>query len=260
MALQLKYNPSPSSSAVEKPTKPNLKIFKVEGEQRTDTSYKIINDTVLPFYITHNLVEEPKNCITDVESCTTLITFEDYGDTIIANLFLDIETDLGGTYGFSVHFYNGLSNISQGLQNISLLDPAPSGTGEWTPVEVPKWKYNWVESYVPLEGPVTFELKYQLMGFPGSTYDIEIYESVFYLPANGIPSFTLEFYKGTARRIQYTLNNTDPEGYQPPPCIIDWPTGTFQGVTKWTIDHCNNVVSKGMLIFYLIPIMYNFII
>ena len=61
-----------------------------------------------------------------------------------------------------------------------------------------------------------------------------------YIP--GIPYFTLEFYKGTARRIQYMLNNTDPDGHQPPPCFVDWPEGTFSGETKWTLGHCQNLV------------------
>ena len=38
------------------------------------------------------------------------------------------------------------------------------------------------------------------------------------------------------------LNNTDPDGYQPPPCFVDWPEGTFTGETKWTLGHCQNLV------------------
>ena len=50
---------------------------------------------------------------------------------------------------------------------------------------------------------------------------------------------------GTARRIQYTLNNTDVGGYNPPPCFIDWPAPTDargSATYKWTISHCPNLV------------------
>ena len=42
---------------------------------------------------------------------------------------------------------------------------------------------------------------------------------------------------GTARRIQYTLNNTDVSGYNPPPCFHDWPptTDSTGAPWKWTI-------------------------
>ena len=39
------------------------------------------------------------------------------------------------------------------------------------------------------------------------------------------------------------LNNTDADGYQPPPCFVDWPEGTFNGETKWTVGHCQNLVN-----------------
>ena len=96
-----------------------------------------------------------------------------------------------------------------------------------------------------------------------------------YLPAAGIPGFELDIYRGnyflyfnpivltskkpilnyfqnvhyfilgTARRIQYTLNNTDVGGYNPPPCFIDWPAPTDargSATYKWTISHCPNLV------------------
>ena len=43
-------------------------------------------------------------------------------------------------------------------------------------------------------------------------YDLEFTNGIWYLPKNTIPYFTISFYAGTARRIQYTLNNTDPIG------------------------------------------------
>ena len=51
-----------------------------------------------------------------------------YGDNIIIALFVDNETaKFGGSYGFSVQFSNGLSKIQDGMENITLLDPAPIG-------------------------------------------------------------------------------------------------------------------------------------
>ena len=51
---------------------------------------------------------------------------------------------------------------------------------------------------------------------------------------------------GTARRIEYTMNNTDlVNGYNPPPCFIDWPAKTDASGSpqyKWTINHCPNLV------------------
>ncbi len=48
------------------------------------------------------------------------------------------------------------------------------------------------------------------------------------------------------RRIQYTFNNTDSEGYQPPPCFRDWPEKTFEGSKYWTIDHCPELVTTHL--------------
>ena len=49
-------------------------------------------------------------------------------------------------------------------------------------------------------------------------------------------------FTGTVRRIQYTFNNTNDKGYQPPPCFIDWPEGTLTGKVQWVIGHCPNMV------------------
>ena len=72
-----------------------------------------------------------------------------------------------------------------------------------------------------------------------------------YLPASGIPWFDVEIYKGSVRRVQYTMNNTKGDaGYQPPPCFVDWPADTYAMPTpavKWTIQHCLNIVSSCQL-------------
>ena len=59
------------------------------------------------------------------------------------------------------------------------------GIGNWSTIQVPKWQYNWVESFATLEGPVTFELNYTLLGFPGTNYEVDIINNVGYLPTNG---------------------------------------------------------------------------
>ena len=61
-----------------------------------------------------------------------------------------------------------------------------------------------------------------------------------------IKSFPFNLNLGTARRIQYTLNNTDRNGYNPPPCFQDWPrTDDDTGAPwKWTIKHCPNLVCR----------------
>ena len=51
---------------------------------------------------------------------------------------------------------------------------------------------------------------------------------------------------GTARRIQYTMNNTDlVNGYNPEPCFVDWPPNKDANgapLYKWEISHCPNLV------------------
>ncbi len=89
---------------------------------------------------------------------------------------------------------------------------------------------------------MTFDFKYEGFGFPGERVSLELVDGIWYLPAASYPKFTVSVYKGTVRRIQYTMNNTDPTRYQPPPCMIDWPEGTFEGVQSWEIGHCPNVV------------------
>ena len=82
-----------------------------------------------------------------------------------------------------------------------------------------------------------------------------------YLPASGIPWFDVEIYKGSVRRVQYTMNNTKGDaGYQPPPCFVDWPADTYAMPTpavKWTIQHCLNIVSSCQLQFYLLDFSEN---
>lgn len=45
---------------------------------------------------------------------------------------------------------------------------------------------------------------------------------------------------GDVSRIQYTFNNTDPEGYWPVPCKVDFPEKI--GENQWVINHCPNIV------------------
>jgi hypothetical protein len=64
-------------------------------------------------------------------------------------------------------------------------------------------------------------------------------------------------FQGTARRIQYTFNNTAIGGYQPPPCFMDWPDGTLTGTLNWIIGHCPNLVP--ILLNTIFPILHIFV-
>ena len=46
---------------------------------------------------------------------------------------------------------------------------------------------------------------------------------------------------GDVSKIQYTFNNTDPDGYWPVPCKVDFPEKI--GENQWVINHCPNIVS-----------------
>ena len=63
---------------------------------------------------------------------------------------------------------------------------------------------------------------------------------------------------GTARRIQYTMNNTDlVNGYNPEPCFVDWPPNkdaNGQPLYKWEISHCPNLVIHFYISMHLSPI------
>ncbi len=56
-----------------------------------------------------------------------------------------------GVHGFSVGFFNGISDVKwdyntkePNFERISLLDPSPMGSGEWVTVDVLMWDANWV--------------------------------------------------------------------------------------------------------------------
>jgi hypothetical protein len=134
-------------------------------------------------------------------------------------------------------------------EEIQLLDPAPGGTGEWVTITAPKWEYNWVEMYEPLEGPLEFDFGYTLPDeFDNEVFPVDyvLKNKKWYLPASAIPFFNMSFYKGTPRRVQYTFNATDVDQYQPPPCYIDWPHEALlqpYPAIKFSIQHCPNIVS-----------------
>lgn len=252
------------------PTKPVLRIVKHSGERVLNSPAEIDNSSAIPFFITHDLTEPVENCFETPEKCVTEMKFEnmgvepntqsgtngslgsDYGTMILATLAFDSKESKGGSYGFSVQFYNGISRIWQDFEadgvtvteNITVLDPAPLGTGQWETIVSTKWQKNWVESFAPIIGPVLTTLQYSLMG-SSQLYDAEFQEGIWYIPAAAFPHFIVSIYKGTVRRAQCTVNNTDLEGYQPPPCFVDWPEGAMTGTTSWKISHCMNIVSCG---------------
>ena len=65
---------------------------------------------------------------------------------------------------------------------------------------------------------------------------------------------------GTARRIQYTMNNTDlVNGYNPEPCFVDWPPNkdaNGEPLYKWEISHCPNLVIDFCISMHLSAISY----
>ena len=40
------------------------------------------------------------------------------------------------------------------------------------------------------------------------------------------------------------MNNTEVDGYNPPPCAVDWPEKAYMDKYSWIIHHCPNV-SEG---------------
>ena len=48
------------------------------------------------------------------------------------------------------------------------------------------------------------------------------------MAAAGHPYFNVSFWSGSVRRIQYTMNNTEIDGYNPPPCAVDWPDSAYK--------------------------------
>ena len=124
-------------------------------------------------------------------------------------------------------------------------------TGQDVVVETPKWQYRWIESYVDFEGPVSVNLQYKVSNSLPNSYDLEFTNGKWYLPRNTIPYFTISFYAGTARRIQYSLNNTDTKGKSPSPCYKDWPPGALTGTASFTIDHCQiEIVNIILVVFH----------
>jgi hypothetical protein len=102
------------------------------------------------------------------------------------------------------------------------------------------------------------KLQYTKSEFGAEIFDCDFIEGTWYLPGGAMPYFTLSIYTGTVRRIQYTMNNTNIEGYQPPPCYVDWPEGTFDGTVSWVIGHCPDVVSTFSVTPFQLPFQLPF--
>ena len=161
---------------------------------------------------------------------------------IIATVALTDAKSMGGIFGLAIEFQNGISKIYEDhLTNEVVTEEFEMlnvNTGNIELVSTPKWQYRWIESYVSFEGPVSVQLQYKLSNALPNVYDMEFTNGIWYLPKNTIPSFTISFYAGTARRIQYSLNNTDPLGNNPSPCFKDWPPGALTGTASFLLDFC----------------------
>ena len=270
VSLRLSINPE-----VDLPTKPVLIVTKVDGHAVTSHSLEMIpNATAIPFGLTFKDNEEVTNCLEKDAVCYDEYTFDEMGigsllksnangkiggsyqKKIIATVTFDETDGPGGSFGFAVHFFNKLSNVSHDyeledveVQKIYLLDAEPDGSGLWNEIEVPKWQFNWIQSFAKFEGTIQVVFQYTSHGNP-LQYDMDLDEGTWYLPGSSVPAFSISFLKGTARRVQYTLNNTDADGYQPPPCIVDWPKPeiTLDRTLKYTIKHCDGPVSSTLLV------------
>lgn len=252
---------------VNLPTRPNFRIVQVTGQQRIDNELVVNNASEVEFFL-HDPNQPDPNCLTGNNRCKKLITFPDMGvgENLVsgANGELNpaLETKLTfripafsakGSHGFSIQFWNGISSIKfdpvtlePATKNIQMLDPAPTGTGEWVTVTTPSWDYLWVETYQRMEGPITFDFMYTLpQEYGEERFSCDFVDLRWYLPAAGHPKFNVSLYAGSVRRIQYTFNNTVPGEYQPPPCKVDWPAKTFEGQVEWEIGHCGNL-SEGI--------------
>ena len=264
------------------PTKPTLRITKVDGYRVTAFDLASIpnpNASTIPFGLTYNKDDDVINCyeVEDDTDCHAEYTFEemglgknlksraddgsipDLGEMIVATVTFDGPDDVGRSHGFAVNLFNQLSNISHDYstgavveKDILFLDAAPDGVGDWVKRPVPQWQFFSVETFAKFEGTIQVEFQYTSHGNP-KLYDLDLSDGTWYLPGSSVPAFSILFAKGTARRVQYTLNNTDSEGYQPPPCVMDWPKGdiTPQGTMKYTIKHCDGPVSLLLKTTYL---------
>lgn len=259
------------------PTKPIIRLIEITGQQRIDNDIEMDNST--SFMLAHKDDNGmlPMNFPKCDAGCKTFIQLDKMGVNYLPDgaevSGEDMNMGIYGTafevfvptnippaspmsFGFNIQFYNPISSIKYTVpldnytrvaytQTIQVLDPAPSGTGEWVNIEVAKWDYNWIEFYLPFAEPFTFEFGYTLpLEFGKDIFgmDFSLATKKWYIPACGVPYFNMTL-EGTPRRIQYTFNNTDISEYQPPPCYVDWPSGAIEGLKRFSISHCPNIVS-----------------
>lgn len=177
------------------------------------------------------------------------------GITINITISIGVETSYGGFFGFALDISNPLSTIEVNSEtcetNFEDLQMLDTTTGEVVEITVPKWQYRWIESFATLEGPVFVKLQYKFPANPRIVIDMNSVNGVWYLPRNAIPVFTISFYKGTAKKIQYQLNSTTTDTVLEP-CHIDWPEGVASGKVSFVIDKCEELLVRNMT-FLVIP-------
>ena len=109
-----------------------------------------------------NAAESINNVASGDDAAQTYGTVGTYTFESVSQAYFNIEITIpsfkdAGNYGFSIQFVNGISSIKYGTMDVNdannmkpsteiiqLLDPAPTGTGEWVQVVVPKWDFIWV--------------------------------------------------------------------------------------------------------------------
>ena len=98
-------------------------------------------------------------------------------------------------------------------------------------------------AYQALYSNVDFSLMYSRLEDPKERLALDYFEGKWYMPTGAVPRFKINIHRGTVRRIQYTMKNTEKNGFEPEPCIADWPQGTFTGTVEWEIGHCRDLVT-----------------
>ena len=262
-------------SGVKLPTWPTVEVVQVTGEQRLDDDWTVVNSTKYWYSVgpgncsacplvcpvecvqSHQFADVGYDCGATCKSSGSgnLVNNNNIGDSI--NISVSLMSEIG-THGFAVLLFNAISSVkfepgsgpgdwaalTPAHEDVQVLDPLPDGMGEWVTLYAPKWDYLWVETYRPIDTPVDFKFWFRLHEYGNELQDLPFENGKFYMAAAGHPYFNVSFYGGSVRRIQYTMNNTDIDGYNPPPCAVDWPDSAYKDRYNWIIHHCPNV-SEG---------------
>lgn len=158
--IQLKIKPNK-----DLPTMPKVSVYKIKGKPLVGENLEI--DMTSPFDIYSK--DETPNADCNFGDCVPELALTTGGKPVgmspdlkshatNGNTYTVVVSKLDGgmnnkegIYGFAVFLSNGFSSIKYditakaiAMDTITLLDPAPKGTGEYAEVQVAKWDANWV--------------------------------------------------------------------------------------------------------------------